>query len=436
MRVVFSSMAVNSHLFGLVPLASAFQAAGHEVRVVSSPALTDDVTGAGLTAVPVGDDVELVEWHAHAGQDIVEYMRTLDWVDQSHTTMSWDDLLGMQTTFTPTFFALMSPDSLIDGMVEFCRSWRPDLIVWEPLTFAAPIAARVTGTPHARMLWGPDVATRARQSFLRLLAHQEVEHREDPLAEWFDWTLRRFGDDPHLSFDEELVLGQWTVDPIPEPLRIDTGARTVGMRYVPYNGPSVVPDWLLREPGRRRVCLTLGGSSREHGIGQVSIGEMLDAIADIDAEFVATFDDQQLAGVGTVPANVRTAGFVPMNVLLPTCAATVHHGGTGSWLTAAIHGVPQIILSDADTEVHAKQLQDLGAGLSLPVAGMTAEHLRTAIERVLDDPAYRLGAERMRDGMRTDPSPAQVVGICQDLAADRAARGSQPRRTAEPHLPR
>ncbi len=420
MRVVFTSMAVNSHLYGLVPLASAFQAAGHEVRVLATPSLTDDITSAGLTAVPLGEDVELVEWHANAGADIVEYMRTLDWVEQGGTDVSWDDVLGMQVTFTPTFFAYMSPDSLIDGMVEFCRSWRPDLIIWEPLTFAAPIAARVTGTPHARMLWGPDVATRARQSFLNLLPLQEPEHREDPMAEWFGWTLRRF--DPRLSFDEEMVLGQWTVDPVPEPLRIDTGARTVGMRYVPYNGPSVVPAWLRHSPERQRVCLTLGGSSREHGIGQVSIGELFEAIADIDAEIVATFDDDQLDGVTTVPSNVRTAGFVPMNVLMPTCDAIVHHGGTGSWLTAAIHGVPQIVLSDADTEVHGKQLQDLGAGLSLPIAHLTADDLRSAIQRLLDEPEFRSGAVRLRDGMLTDPSPSQVVGICQELAAEWSSR--------------
>lgn len=425
MRVVFSSMASRSHLFGLVPLAWAFRAAGHEVRVVASPALTDDITAAGLTAVPVGTDVDLVDFMGLAGHDIIDYVRTLEFDETDPATLTYDHLLGMQTVLTPTFYALMSPDPLVDGMVSFCRRWRPDLIVWEPLTFAAPIAAAVTGTPHARLLWGPDITTRARQNFLRLLPEQPEEHREDPLREWLTWTLREHaGDSPERAaqYSEELVLGQWTIDPAPAAIRLDTGLPTVGMRYVDYNGPSVVPHWLHDQPQRRRVCLTLGISSRENRIGQVSIEELLAAIGDIDAEFVATFDTEQLGEVAAVPDNVHAVDFVPLHALLPTCVATVHHGGPGSWHTAAIHGVPQVILPDGwDTGVRARRTQDYGAGISLPAPGLTADGLRDAVLRVLDDPAYLAAAARMRADMLSEPSPAEVVGICEKLAAGRSA---------------
>ncbi|QUH00055.1 activator-dependent family glycosyltransferase [Saccharopolyspora erythraea] len=417
MRVVFSSMASKSHLFGLVPLAWAFRAAGHEVRVVASPALTEDITAAGLTAVPVGTDVDLVDFMTHAGHDIIDYVRSLDFSERDPATLTWEHLLGMQTVLTPTFYALMSPDTLVEGMVSFCRKWQPDLVIWEPLTFAAPIAAAVTGTPHARLLWGPDITTRARQNFLGLLSEQPEEHREDPLAEWLTWTLEKFGGP---AFDEEVVVGQWTIDPAPAGIRLDTGLKTVGMRYVDYNGPSVVPEWLHDEPERRRVCLTLGISSRENSIGQVSIDELLGAVGDIDAEIIATFDAQQLEGVASIPDNVRTVGFVPMHALLPTCSATVHHGGPGSWHTAAIHGVPQVILPDGwDTGVRAQRTQDFGAGIALPVPELTPDQLRESVKRVLDDPAHRAAAARMREDMLAEPSPAEVVGICEELAAGR-----------------
>lgn len=419
MRIVFSAMASKSHLFGLVPLAWAFRAAGHEVRVVASPALTDEITGAGLTAVPVGTDVDLVDFMAHAGHDIIDYVRGLDFSETDPATLTWDHLLGMQTVLTPTFYALMSPDSLIEGMLSFCRKWQPDLIIWEPLTFAAPIVAALTGTPHARLLWGPDITTRARRHFLELLARQPEEHRDDPLAEWLTWTLEKFGGAAPDAFDEELVLGQWTIDPAPAAIRLDTGVRTVGMRYVDYNGPSVVPEWLYNEPKRPRVCLTLGISSRENSIGQVSVDELLSAVGDIDAEIIATFDKEQLDGA-RIPDNVRAVGFVPMHALLPTCAATVHHGGPGSWHTAAIHGVPQVILPDGwDTGVRAQRTQDYGAGIALPAPELTADKLHETIRRVLDDPAYRARAARMRADMLAEPSPAEVVGLCEDLVAER-----------------
>ncbi|MER7169106.1 activator-dependent family glycosyltransferase [Micromonospora sp. NPDC000207] len=423
MRVVFSSMASKSHLFGLVPLAWAFRAAGHEVRVVASPALTDDITAAGLTAVPVGTDVDLVDFMTHAGYDIIDYVRSLDFSERDPATSTWDHLLGMQTVLTPTFYALMSPDSLVEGMISFCRSWRPDLVVWEPQTFAASIAATVTGVAHARLLWGPDITVRARQKFLGLLPGQPAAHREDPLAEWLTWSVERFGGRVPQDV-EELVVGQWTIDPAPVGMRLDTGLRTVGMRYVDYNGPSVVPDWLHDEPTRRRVCLTLGISSRENSIGQVSVDDLLGALGDVDAEIIATVDEQQLEGVAHVPANIRTVGFVPMHALLPTCAATVHHGGPGSWHTAAIHGVPQVILPDGwDTGVRAQRTEDQGAGIALPVPELTSDQLREAVRRVLDDPAFTAGAARMRADMLAEPSPAEVVDVCAGLVGERTAVG-------------
>lgn len=420
MRVVFCSLAVRSHLFNMVPLAWAFRAAGHEVRVVASPALTDDVTAAGLTAVPVGADVDLADFMTHAGYDVARYVARFGQDELDPDRMSWEDLWGIQTVLTPTFWSLLSPESLVDGLITFCRSWRPDLVVWDPGTFAAPIAAAVTGTPHARILWGPDVLTPARNAFRRCLDEQPPEHRDDPLAEWMASSLRHHGG-PDRTFDETMVLGHWTIDPMPPALRLDSGVRTVGMRFVGYNGPAVVPDWVVDEPARPRVCLTLGASSREHGVAQTSVQDLLHAVGEIDAEIVATFDEEQMAGVDTVPDNVRAVSFVPIHALLPTCAAIVHHGGSGTWGNAAIHGVPQVIFPDGwDVEIRATRTEARGAGIALPGSAPTAATVREAVTRVLDDPSYRDGAEQLRRDMLALPSPAEVVTICERLTATAA----------------
>ncbi|MEV7019812.1 activator-dependent family glycosyltransferase [Streptomyces sp. NPDC093991] len=424
MRIVFSSMTSKTHFYPLVPLAWACRAAGHEVRVVGSPALTEIVTAAGLTAVPVGEDVDLVGHMSAVGEDMIKYVRSLDFADASLGTATWDHLLGMQTALTPNLFALMTPDSLIDGMVEFCRAWQPDLLIWEPLTFAAPIAAKVTGAAHARLLWGPDITTKARRAFLDLREKQEPEHREDPFAEWIEWTLNRHGVEPEPGFDEEMAVGQWTIDPVPAGMRLDLGLPTVGMRYVDYNGPSVVPEWLHEPPARRRVCVTLGVSGRDSGVEVITTDEILDALADIDAEFVATLDAHQLESGSRVPDNVRTVDFVPMHALLPTCDAIAHHGGPGTWHTAAIHGVPQILLPHGwDTDERARQTEEAGMGLSLPVEKLTAARFRESIVRVLEEPAFRRGAARVRDEILAEPAPTEVVGVLEKMTAARLRKG-------------
>ncbi|WP_372349336.1 activator-dependent family glycosyltransferase [Streptomyces sp. KL116D] len=423
MRIVFSAMTSKTHFYPLVPLAWACRAAGHEVRVVGSPGLTEITTAAGLTAVPVGQDVDLVGHMTAVGEDMIKYVRSLDFADDTLANAGWDHLLGMQTALTPNLFALMTPDSLIDGMVDFCRTWQPDLLVWEPLTFAAPIAAKVTGAAHARLLWGPDITTKSRRAFQALLGRQEPEHREDPFAEWIDWTLERHGVRPGPEFDEEMAVGQWTIDPVPASMRLDLGLPTVGMRYVDYNGPAVVPDWLQKPPARRRVCLTLGVGGRDSGVEAIATGELLEAVADIDAEFVATLDAHQLESVARVPDNVRTVDFVPMHALLPTCDAIAHHGGPGTWHTAAVHGVPQVLLPHGwDTDERGRLAAEAGMAVSLPVGELTVDRFRESVVRVLDDPAFREGAAKVRDEILSEPAPTEVVPVLERLTAQHRAR--------------
>ncbi|ANZ15335.1 activator-dependent family glycosyltransferase [Streptomyces noursei] len=418
MRVVLSAMTSKTHFYPLVPLAWALRAAGHEVRVVGLPGLTETITAAGLTAVPVGEDVALDEHMAEVGEDMINFVRSLDFSTDPRT-LDWDYLLGTQTVLTPNLYALMTPDSLIDGMVEFCRRWKPDLLIWEPLTFAAPVAARVTGAAHARLLWGPDITTRVRHNFLNALGEQPEEHREDPFAEWMKWTLERHGAG-HV-YDEEMAVGQWTIDPVPASMRLGLGLPTVDMRFVPYNGPSVVPEWLHDRPERRRICVTLGVSGRDSGVGLVSIDEVMGAIADIDAEFIATLDAQQLETVSAVPDNVRTVDFVPMHALLPTCTAVVHHGGPGTWHTAAVNGVPQLILPNGwDSDVRARSTEEFGAGLALPVPQLTIGKLRDGLLRVLDEPRFQTGAEALRTEIMSAPSPAEIVPVLEKLTAQHA----------------
>ncbi|MFI1169810.1 glycosyl transferase family 28, partial [Streptomyces sp. NPDC020801] len=61
MRVLFTAFAAKSHAYTQFPLAWALRTAGHEVCVASQPDLVEDITRAGLTAVPVGRALQLSE---------------------------------------------------------------------------------------------------------------------------------------------------------------------------------------------------------------------------------------------------------------------------------------------------------------------------------------------------------------------------------------
>lgn len=409
MRVLMTSFAHATHYFHLVPLAWALRAAGHEVRVASQPSLTDTITGSGLTAEPVGDDSAILELLTAIGGDPTPYQTGLDFAETRDAPLSWTHALGQQTIMSALCFAPLNGDPTIDDMVELVRDWEPDLVIWEPFTYAGAIAAVAGNVPHARLLWGPDVVLNARQQFLRLLERQPPAQREDPLGEWVGWTLDRLGIDPTPAAVEEVLQGRCTVDVAPAELRLSTRGRVLSMRYVPYNGPSVLPRWLRDRPERPRVCFTLGVSVRGTAGADTVSSDLLDALGELDVEVIATLDTSQLEGL-RLPDNVRAVDFVPMDALLPTCSAIVHHGGAGTTYTSSVHGVPQIVVASLwDGPLRARLLEEFGAGLAIAPEQLTADSVASAVLRAIEEPALVKGAERLRREMLAMPSPAQVV---------------------------
>jgi glycosyltransferase (activator-dependent family) len=433
MRVLFVCTANPTHYFPLVPMAWALRAAGHEVRVAAPPELAETITGTGMTAVPVG----VAGWHDNedpAAAEMstalftdggVDHVQHFDWSAGGHWT--WERLLALENIMVPTLHDTMNNLPMIDDLVDFARGWRPDLMIRDTYTYAGGIAAHVVGAADARMIFGPDTTISAREEFLALAAKLPPEHREDTTAEWLGRVLGRFGRD----FAEEVYTGHWTIDPTPPSTRLKVATRTVGVRYVPFNGPAVFPDWLRKPPERRRICLTSGLATREYGKSIFSAGDILEALADLDVEIVATVGAGEHGQIPKVPDNTRIVEFVPFHELLPTCAAVVHHGGAGTRSTAEYHGVPQVIAASGwDSVVKAERLQELGAALFVPLERATPEVLREMIVRVLGDPSFGAAATRLRDEVHAEPAPGEIVGLLEELTAEHRSHSKGQERDA------
>ncbi|GAA2905303.1 DUF1205 domain-containing protein [Streptosporangium fragile] len=421
MRVLFFTPPARVHIFAQVPMAWALRAAGHEVHVANRPNMMDDVTRAGLAAVPVGPPFDPGAYIREEKQESLpweSWQEVLEFAELRPERLTYDYMHAVHTAWTLVFQGI-SPPEVMDDLVGFARAWRPDLVVWDTLAYAGPVAARACGAAHARLMFGLDVIGRMRERYLDAVRRRPAELREDPLEEWLGPVLERYG----CAFGEDMVMGQWTVDPLPSSMRLAVDHHYVPVRHVPYHGPATVPGWLREPPVRRRVCLTLGLSVREVlGGDRVSIGDLLEAVADLDAEVVATLNADQLAGVSRVPDNVRVVDFVPLNELLPSCSAIIHQGGFGTLQAALTHGIPQVVLppraGDWDSRIWARRVQDAGAGLSVPDARkVTAGEVRDMLARVLGEPSFAAGAARLRTEMLGTPAPRDVVPVLEQLTA-------------------
>jgi UDP:flavonoid glycosyltransferase YjiC (YdhE family) len=128
--------------------------------------------------------------------------------------------------------------------------------------------------------------------------------------------------------------------------------------------------------------------------------------------------DPSEVDLGTRAPNLRLEQWVSHGVLVPRCAALVTTGGAGTVMTALQAGVPLVIVPTRwDKPDNAQRVVEAGAGLRLAPRHCTPEGLRTAVERVLSEPAFRDNARRLARRLAEAPGPAGAAELLESLAA-------------------
>ncbi|MFD1832743.1 MULTISPECIES: nucleotide disphospho-sugar-binding domain-containing protein [Streptomyces] len=464
MRIMFAVFPAKAHFLPLVPYAWALQSAGHDVCFaappgyptgVADPEFHEAVSKTGLKSVVCGEPAPLAV-HDRADPGYAALLPTPEECERYVADLGigpderepWDVFYHFSMLAIRDYHTA-APRQDVDEVVSFARSWKPDLVLWDLWFPCGAIAARASGAAHARVLVSPDYTGWATRRFARR-SRSGPGAPENPLERTLRPLARRHG----VEVDEELLLGQWTVNPFPADMSLPTDAVDVPVRYVPYTGASVMPRWLHEKPGRPRVGLSLGVSARAFMKGDWGrTAKLLEAVADLDIEVIATLNENQLEGAGPVPPNVHTIDYVPLDQLLPTCSALIHHGSTGTFAAASAAGVPQLVCdTDEPCRLFAQDTPDgivwdfpcqkqltatgtarfvteRGGGVRLDHQKQSVEEIRDRIVKVLEDPSFREGAERIREEWLATPSPVDIVPVIEELTrrhrgAGRAGAGT------------
>jgi glycosyltransferase (activator-dependent family) len=432
LRVLIVTGPWRSHLYQMVPIAWALQSAGHEVRVASDRGFVDSITETGLIAVPVGSDESLMERFQRArGADapkmttpIPPFMTDTHFQDSlfhlgegPRDDLKPEELSFLLATLMPGIW--MVNDEMVEDLVDYCRFWQPDLVLSDLIAHAGGVAADVVGAAHAHIVSWNDTFLRIRRDYLRALRRRPPGQRTDQVRDWYAGWARRYG----REFSEELIEGQFAINVLPDRWRLEPHENTLSVRYVPFNGRSVVPAWIAEPPRAPRVLMTFGisrvswmdmlGMTIEH------VQEMLDAVADLDIELILTLPDEERDELRRIPENTRIVEFVPMNVLLPTCTMVIHHGGAGCFNGAMVYGIPQIVVEGcADAIAKRKMIRETGAGISLTLDEFTGPLMRKHVTSLIDEDAYREGAARLQQEALAHPTPGALVPELERIAAE------------------
>jgi UDP:flavonoid glycosyltransferase YjiC (YdhE family) len=397
MRILFISLATASHYNPMVPLAWAFRAAGHEVRVAGQPPIIEPILRSGHFAVSVGASYDLLANLEKSEETFIqETGRRLG--DFGHFREIPPEALKKIVEMRQTAHH-RTAEAMAEDLVPFAHSWAPDLVVTDLATLVGPLVAEVVKAPVAFHSWGPQFGATQLPSIDAPAAIREL--------------FERYG------AEARTTNGLCTIDPCPPSMQAMKVPNQLVARYVPYNGSGVVPEW-LRQPSSQPRVLVSWSTSNSGTVGSESpVRTIIEALVPLDVEVVVALRAADRAALGAVPDGVHVVENLPLQVAVPTCAATIHHGGGGTTLTSVAYGVPQLLLpQDQSHMLSADAIATAGAGLSLRADEVNVGSIASAVTSILTEDSWRKAAQALQDENAAQPSPAEVVRSIEELIAE------------------
>ncbi|UED83236.1 nucleotide disphospho-sugar-binding domain-containing protein [Streptomyces profundus] len=375
MRVLFITRGSPASIFGLVPLATSARNAGHEVLMTSTESMMPVLATVGLPAVPVTSYTE-------------EYFGSHD---RDGTPLTFPARGAReQALFGGAWFARLAATE-IARLREVSADWPPDIVVGGRLDYAAPLLAAHLGLPFVR---------------------QAVDMGEwSVVDEGAVEELRPELKDVGLS---DLPEPDLSIEVYPPSLR-PPGARPARlMRLRPGGTQGQLERWMYTRPTRPRICVTPGSrASAEQHFAYVR--DLAKTVGSLDADLVVAVP-HALAEVLRPELPGARVGWIPLDVIAPTCDLFVHHAGGMTSLTALDAGVPQLILPEEDaTFVLGQRLQDTGAALNIARHEASPDVIRDACRELLTQPRFRERNRELSREIAALTPPPGMVGAMEEL---------------------
>ncbi|MBF9134860.1 glycosyltransferase [Plantactinospora sp. S1510] len=154
------------------------------------------------------------------------------------------------------------------------------------------------------------------------------------------------------------------------------------------------------------------------------------ACAGLDAQLVIALGSREMEPPVDLPGRPIVVAYAPQLELLERASLVITHAGINTALESLAHGVPTVAIPVANDQPGvAARLRYLGVGEFVPVHRVNASRLRAAIDKVLDEPAYRTNARRYQRQI----AEVDGLGRAADIVEE-AFRTRQPVRRGETPL--
>jgi MGT family glycosyltransferase len=392
MRFLFVVPPLTGHVNPTVAVARALAARGHEVAWAAHP-------GTVAPLLPAGARVFALPEHVAAGVVTAVTDKARAVRGAAALKFLWED------------FLVPLARSMRPGVDAAVAAYAPDVLVVDQQAVAGAIVAR-----RRKLAWASTATTSAGvidplaglpqvERWLRELLAQLATEAEVALAPGEVLELS-----PHLvlAFTTEAMVG---------PLdRFPAHYRFVGPSIADRPEPTEFP-WDRLRAGVPRVLVSMGTVNAEAS-GRF-YATVIAALAELPLQVILVAPPE-LVDPAAAPANFLVRRYVPQLALLREVDAVVSHGGHNTVCEALAHGLPLVVAPIKDDQpIVADQVVAAGAGVRVKFGRVQPAELRAAVERVLEDPALREAAQRVRASFAAAGGAAAAADALEQLGGRR-----------------
>jgi len=181
------------------------------------------------------------------------------------------------------------------------------------------------------------------------------------------------------------------------------------------------PAWLNELTGDQPVIHVTEGTLHEHD--PFLLRTAARALGGMPVQVVLTTGphrDPASLDLGAVASNIRVEQYVPHSQLLPKTAVVVCLGGAATVTACLKAAVPLVIVpTEWDKPEIAQRVVEAGAGIRIAPVRCTPEVLRAAVNRLINEPSFRLNAERLAQVFAGYDGPRRAAELLEGLALSR-----------------
>jgi UDP:flavonoid glycosyltransferase YjiC (YdhE family) len=377
MRILFTSSPGWGHVHPMVPLAMALRERGDDVLWATGFDAAVRLEAEGITTACAG-----IGERDGMGELFERFPEIHDVPPPARSDFMF-----------PRLFGMIRAASMLTDLMPVARAWAPDLVVSDTAEFAGPIVAATLGVPSVSHAFGgllpePRMAA-AGEAVETLWKENGLEPR--PYGGMYD----------HLYLDIYPPSLQPAERPhIPAIQLLRPGAFATA-------GEDILPDWVTASAGTPLIYITFGTVFSN----DAALASVVEGVRELGVRVAVTVGPHgDPDALGVQPDHVHVARYISQGQLLPSCAAVVSHGGSGTFLAALAAQLPQLCIPQAaDQFFNAAMGVRCGAGLAIQPDEVDAITVQEAVERLLAEPAYSAAAQRVSHEINAMPAADAVA---------------------------